>query len=152
MKIEGFPEIITEGYPRLMEVWDNEKNKDHPCHRIVIAKVPTFEYPYKTLDVNGSVTGYINAEDIPTNKQRTIEDGLIEGDIIVTNNRESLVLGVCGKVIFISESDNFEEVRASAYTLYELINQDYKLKQETIPEMTMEEVCAALGRKIKIKK
>ena len=65
---------------------------------------------------------------------------------------ESLVLGVCGKVIFISDSDNFEEVRGSAYTLYELINRDYKLKQETIPEMTMEEVCAALGREIKIKK
>ena len=120
--------------------------------RIVIAKVPASSYPYKIVDSEGAITGYVNAKDIPTNKQRTIEDGLIEGDIIVTNNRESLVLGVCGKVIFISESGNFEEVRGTAYTLYELINYGYKLKQETIPEMTMEEVCAALGREIKIKK
>ena len=156
MKIENYPEVITEGYPKLMRVWDINKESNHLT--LVICKVPDAPYPYKTLKASseGSIYAYKNAEDLPTTKPRTIEYGLVEGDIITNGNSERLVLGVCGKLIFVSNRDDFNAAY-SYYTLHEVIKEGWKLKQETtqtetIPEMTMEEVCAALGKEVKIKK
>lgn len=91
--------------------------------------------------------------EITFNQKRTIGDGLIEGDIIVSKARdERYVLGVSGKVIFLSYNRAFNSVSHHA-TLTDLIKNGYKLKQEIETEtLTMEQVCKELGREVKIKK
>ena len=69
---------------------------------------------------------------------RKIEDGLEEGDIIVSEYGDSCeVLGVCGKAIFLSKDFDYDEAEDHIYTLKWLIGQGYTLKdqeKETVKE------------------
>ena len=87
--------------------------------------------------------------------ERTIQDGLIEGDIIVDTNRyKRKILGICGKVIFISAHKNFTSV-GNYYTLERLIKNGFKLEEESenelIPEYTLEELKEKLGHNFILK-
>lgn len=65
------------------------------------------------------------------------------------------VLGVCGRVMFISYHDNKDEY-SSGYTKEQLIKYGYTIVspkvEEEVDEITMEELCKELGRTVKIKK
>jgi len=65
------------------------------------------------------------------------------------------VLGVCGRVIFLSSFLNKNHA-GNTYTKEELIKDGFTIVQdkveEEIPEYTMEEVCKMVGKEIKIKK
>jgi len=93
-------------------------------------------------------------------KKERAED-LKVGDIVIDNgdNQEKIVLGVLGKLVFLSGWDNFDS-SGGEYTFTELNSRlnsgSWKIKQEEIAEeveeLTMEEVCEKLGKTIKIKK
>lgn len=152
MKIEGYPEIITEGYPKVMLCWINDESKAKEY--LVTCKVPDADDPYKIINDCGLIGAFRYVKDLPNTKPRTIEDGLVEGNIIVRNSDERLILGVCGKAIFPSRINDFTTACSDFYMLCELIEAGWKLKvssqTESIPEMTMEEVCKALGKEVKI--
>ena len=91
-------------------------------------------------------------------KHRTIDD-LEEGDIIENNEvNKRKVLGVCGKVVFISIYSNYNKVSGGMYTIEEYKESGYKLVQpeeeETI--LTREEIAKKFGienvKHLKIKK
>ena len=92
-------------------------------------------------------------------KHRTIDD-LEEGDIIINNYNKRKVLGVCGKIYFISYYYGFSQVSniIYTYTIVGLKEKGYKLVQpeeekETI--LTMSEVAELVGvdvKHLKIKK
>ena len=90
-------------------------------------------------------------------KHRTIDD-LEEGDIIEREDDDKRkVLGICGKVYFVSYYDNFYEASDTTHTIEELKKEGYKLVQpeeeETI--LTMSEVAELAGvdvKHLKIKK
>jgi hypothetical protein len=80
---------------------------------------------------------------------RTIEQGLVQGDIVIdADNDKYEVLGICGRVIFLSDDNNFN-VASNQFTLEELINFDYKLYQpeeEDIVELTFQEISEGKGK------
>jgi len=85
---------------------------------------------------------------------RTIDD-LEQGDILVeVDGDECEVLGICGRVIFLSHSGSFEKIDSDTYTLEELKGLGMKLKQpeEEALEVTMEDICTMYGRTVKITK
>lgn len=89
-------------------------------------------------------------------KPRTIEDGLVFGDIVVSVACGRFkVLGVCGEVVFLSYPNNFDKV-GNFKTLSEIIELDFKLLQEPTEEetveMTVEEISKKLGKIIKVVK
>jgi len=69
---------------------------------------------------------------------RTIEDGLFEGDIIGNGDSERKILGVIGKDCYLLSSDNDFKSAEGAYTLKELLSDGYKLlKPETVKPKTV---------------
>lgn len=67
------------------------------------------------------------------------------------------VLGICGRVIFLSRENNFDVVGDILhYTLEELKELDYRIipeqPEEEAVEVTMKEVCEKFGKNVKIKK
>lgn len=60
MKYENF-EIITEGYPREMIVWDDEQEK---YRALVMCKIPSDLYPYCTINEYKEYDRYANAKEI----------------------------------------------------------------------------------------
>lgn len=94
-----------------------------------------------TRDNNGFYYSYmVSANDVEENaelfRNRTIHDGLKEGDLIKLSGRDNgnkKVLGICGEVIFTSLHVKYDEVGGN-YTLFELINMGYILvTDETLP-------------------
>ena len=80
-------------------------------------------------------------------------DNLEVGDILVSQYRSKKVLGICGLVYFLSDSD-CHNTSSKNYTIEE-IKDMYTLKQEEEPEdepeeLTMAELEKELGRKVKI--
>ncbi len=87
-------------------------------------------------------------------KPRTIEDGLMEGDIIITERgHKRLILGICGSAIMVSGNNNFKEASA-AFTAEELINRGYKIHQleqpKPVRKMTVAEVSELVGQTVEI--
>lgn len=77
---------------------------------------------------------------------------LKEGDFL-ENDGLYKVLGRVGDVVFLSQEDTFEYADSFYYTIYELKESDYLIVQpilEETNEMTLDEVCKALGKTIKI--
>lgn len=107
-------------------------------------------YPFKTMDqTDGSVAGgWGYAEEIPSNKFRSIEDGLLEDDIIVNpQGKKRKVLGICGKAIFLSSIADFTEATTYYFTLIELIKRGWKLDNQESKEveLTIEEIAKLKG-------
>lgn len=89
-----------------------------------------YEYCWKILSKNEDF--YDGKEDVKNLKflPRTIDD-LEEGDLIGDECGVVVkVLGICGKVCFLSEHDDFRTVDAAPYTLNELKEYGYTLKQD----------------------
>lgn len=103
-------------------------------------------YDYETA--NASYTALTSIKP----KERKIEDGLKQGDIVENINGKRKVLGVCGEVYFMSIVDDFN-MAATFNTLHEIIEDGYKLKQEevAIPEYTVKELIEKIGHEFKIK-
>lgn len=93
-------------------------------------------------------------------KERTIKSHpLEEGDVLFDlNDTKAKVLGVCGKVVFLSYRTDFESV-CYFRTQKELVTSGWKLYRPTtteqeIKEVTLDEVAKALGipvEKLRIK-
>ena len=143
---------------RPMLCWDNEESGAEEYH--VLAKVVEADskYQFKVLHDNGNVVGFKNAKEISKPKPRTIEDGLVEGDVIVNDNYIRTILGVCGKV-YLASSHNNPDYFHFGYTLVELIQHNYKLFVEPqvesaltsqVTEMTVAEISKALGKTVKV--
>lgn len=85
---------------------------------------------------------------------RTLDD-LEEGDVIVEDDGdETMILGVCGKVYFISLANDFNKADGSGWTLDELKADGYTLKQEEeeiveMTELTLDEVAKQLNIPVK---
>jgi hypothetical protein len=97
---------------------------------------------------------YKNAKPLPNSKPRTIEDGLEEGDIIVSTNNQRKVLGICGQVILISVSNKFNRA-AGSFTLSELIDNSYQLvqpesdpKSQDLVHLTIQDISEGKGKGI----
>lgn len=58
---------------------------------------------------------------------------LKQGDIIVDEYGEREVLGVCGRIVFISHEDEFGVADSIIYTIEELIEGGYTIKEEECP-------------------
>ena len=80
----------------------------------------------------------------PSSKPRTIEDGLKEGDVIILGKSRRKVLGVCGTMIFVSYSQNFEKAEPYGTHINEFIKADYKLETEKV-KVTLEEIAECKG-------
>ena len=75
------------------------------------------------------------------------------GDVYSNENCKRTVLGVAGKVIFMSDEN--QDRYSTAYTKEELIKLGYKVEEKVkkeVEEITMEELIKELGREVKIKK
>ena len=124
---------------------------------IKITDIIDDDYVYAILDENKQVIdscwGCFKDEDLePIEKTM---DNLEQGDILVDEVGDKIkILGICGLAYCISCNNNFDKARNSLYTLKELKDNGYKVYQEepeeTIPEMTVEEVQEKLGHKVKI--
>lgn len=85
-------------------------------------------------------------------------DTLQEGDVMLDSiGFERIVLGMCGKVIFLGNNDDgIIKSLSHHYTKEELINNKYTIKQSVetpvVEELTVEQVCKLLGKNIKIVK
>jgi len=80
---------------------------------------------YKDMDFNGNS----HVSDIKL-LARTLDD-LEEGDVIMDDSGdEVMILGICSKMHFVSEINNFKFADGLGYTLDELKNDGYTLKQE----------------------
>jgi len=131
--MENTEKVIFEGYPKRMMVWD-DGGEVH--ERIVLCYANGAKYPYKTANDEGAIASWQYAKDIAPEKPRTIEDGLVHGDVIVDRDGEkSKILGVCGDVFFRSSIGDFDVASSYPHTLKELIRKGWKLE----PELTTEE-------------
>jgi len=77
----------------------------------------------------------------------------VGNEISVSDGGIRTVLGVCGRVIFVSTDD--KDIFHGGYTKEELIEDGYTIVQkevEDIEEITVEEVCKRLGKTVKIVK
>lgn len=146
-----------------MLCWDNNESKAREYH--VLAKVTecTSDYKYKaicnknTYPDNPEFAGwgrggwvFKNAKPLPQSKPRTIQDGLVCGDMIAIGNSGGWrkILGICGDVIFISELNECN-ISTGHYTLNELINKGYKLYNEQpqeIVELTIQDISKGKGK------
>lgn len=84
-------------------------------------------------------------------KNRTIKD-LRQGDIIACGGIEREVLGVCGRVLFVSAVGNFDEASSCYYTIEELVDMGFRLKSEPEEalEVTMADLEEKYGKKVKV--
>ena len=139
--------VIFEGYPKRMMVWDNEMRE---VERIVLCVVKGDNFPYKTINSNGKVAGWQHAKEIATEKPRTIEDGLVQGDVIVVSGRKAKILGVCGDAIIRSWLGDFDTA-SNVHTLKELILDGWKLESEStteepaLVELTIQDISEGKG-------
>ena len=120
--------VIFEGYPKRMMVWNDGEEL---LERIVLCYANESKYPYKTVSDEGRIAGWQHARYIAPEKPRTIEDGLVQGDVIVfPDGEKAKILGVCGDVFIISTNGYFDTA-ADVYTLKELIRNGCNLESES---------------------
>ena len=122
----------------------------HVCQNLVsgINILERFGYKYTWVSNMGSGAFITNLK----LKEKTLDD-LEVGDILVGVYGNKKVLGICGLVYFLSDSD-CHNTSSKNYTIEE-IKDMYTLKQEEEPEdepeeLTMAELEKELGRKVKI--
>ena len=165
--------IKTEGYPKWIYVRSSCRECDK---RIAIGEILNSTDPFIFV-AESSTDDFLKggkifetylsnfAKDVPNvepvfpvNKNRTIEDGLEVNDIIIdTIDNEKKVLAVLNeenRVYLLSVLNEFDEA-AGAYTLSEIINGRFELKQQVdsdTVEMTVEEISKQLGKNVKIVK
>lgn len=132
----------------------NEDGKIYICQNMCDGGVADNKLGYKySWNIGNIKDTYISNSIkflLPTNKD--IKNGVQEDDILIDNRGERKVLGICGKVIILSECNEFDVVGES-FTLKELIEYGYILKKldiETIPEYTMEDAIKKMGYTFKI--
>lgn len=133
----------TTGYPKEMLV-GSTKGK-----RMVLGVTTNLATTYYlTIDKTGATRYFTEVEDLPNTKPRTIKDGLQYGDIIENDTHTRKVLGICGDVYLMSY-DNDNDLYNTGYTLIELINKGYILKQpeetKEIVELTIEDIAKLKG-------
>ena len=140
--------VIFEGYPKRLMVWDYGTGE---VERIVLCVVKGDKYPYKTVNDEGAIEGWQHARYIAPEKPRTIEDGLGQGDVIVSHNGEkSKILGVCGDAFIRSWTGNFDKA-SNVYTLKDLIRKGWKLESEltaqepALVELTIQDISEGKG-------
>ena len=140
--------VIFEGYPKRMMVWDDGTRE---VERIVLCVVKGEKCPYKTVNDEGAIAGWQHARDIAPEKPRTIEDGLVQGDVIVDRDGgKTKILGVCGDVFIRSWIGDFDKA-SSIYTLKELIRKGWKLESEltteepALVELTIQDISEGKG-------
>lgn len=142
--------VIFEGYPKRMMVWDDGMKEE--VERIVLCVVMNSKFPYKTLrEDNCEMASWQHAKYIAPEKPRTIEDGLIQGDVIVSpNGDKTKILGVCGDAIIRSWLGDFDAA-SSVHTLKELICNGCKLESEStaqepkLVELTIQDISEGKG-------
>jgi hypothetical protein len=105
-------------------------------------------------------TSHLSAENIQVTNLRPFEktwDTLEVGDEIVDKGGSiRTVLGICGRVIFVSYPNDKDSCLSGGYTKKGLIARGFTIVspkvEEEVEELTMEELCKELGRTVKIKK
>ena len=119
----------------------------------------SYKYSWYLLSKNDDY--YDGREEVANLKffPRTL-DTLEEGDVLLDpDGCKFMVLGICGKVYFLSEENDFSRAAYYPCTLEEL-KEDYTLKQEEveqeeqIQELTLEEIADKMGipvEKLRIK-
>lgn len=140
--------VIFEGYPKRMMVCDSGTGE---VERIVLCVVKNSKFPYRTVSDEGAIAGWQHARDIAPEKPRTIEDGLVQGDVIVNRDGDkAMILGVCGDVFFRSCIEDFD-IASYPYTLKELILDGWKLESESTAqepafvELTIQDISEGKG-------
>ena len=131
-----------------MMVWDDGGDVHE---RIVLCSINGDKYPYRTVNDEGAITVWQHARDISPENPRTIEDGLVQGDVIVSHNGEkSKILGVCGDAFIRSWTGNFDKA-SNVYTLKDLIRKGWKLESEltaqepALVELTIQDISEGKG-------
>jgi hypothetical protein len=110
-----------------MLCWTHDEQNAAEYH--VLAKITNSKSPfkYKAVDNDGYNIVFKHVKSLPN---RTIKDGLYQGDIIIDSEGHRIkILGVCGEVYLTSELNDFS-ISDNHYTLEELINREFKLVQE----------------------
>ena len=127
---------------------NDEIGKIGTIERVIIG----FNYPYC---IKGIKNAWCDEElELVEKSWDTLEVG---DEIKDDNGYSRWVLGLCGRVIFVSDLNN-KDANAGSYTKEELIRYGYTIVQpkeeETpeIPEYTMEEAIKIVGHNFKIKK
>ena len=145
-----------------MLCWDRVESEAKEYH--VLAKVTDCDtqYSYKVL-INtptdarniGRAHRFKNAKPLTTDELINSEFVLKEGDILIdSRGLRRKILGICGKVYFISVADDLEKINGS-WTLEQIISKGWELETQTesnTVKMTVAEVSKALGKEIKIVK
>jgi hypothetical protein len=141
--------VIFEGYPKRMLVW-NDGGTEH--ERIVLCCIPRLGLKYLTITDDGIPSGWYFAKDIAPEKPRTIEDGLVQGDVIVNRNGKKVkIMGISGEVIFTTYSNDWTTVCHTTETLNGLIKSGWKLESEstteepTLVELTIQDISEGKG-------
>ncbi len=121
---------------------------------LVIKKVIDEYYCAKPL-VGAQGNFYVNCIDPFLPRLKITWGEVKEGDFIENRGVKRKILGRLNDVIFMSDADNFNVSSPSFYTISELRQWNYLIVQpiqEETNEMTLDEVCKALGKTIKIVK
>lgn len=129
--IYEYKELKFESIMKPMIVWDSNEAAVHEVF-ITGKHLDGGAYPWTTIEG----TGWKNAKPIPQTKPRTIEDGLVKGDIIVQDSNEAVVLAVLENLVFRSMFDDNKVASNTVYTHEELIKLGFKLKQPEPTEST----------------
>lgn len=151
---------VGDTFPYTKEM-DEAKIKQKDCNasfsdsigdKAVITRVNSYRYDTNIAGVLdfASVDPYLPPTEI-TWETLKLGDVLIDEDGL-----EVSILGILGKIIFLSEF-NDRESTGNFYTIQECQKDGWKIVQPeptkpTIEELTMDQVCKELGREVKIKK
>lgn len=141
-------------------------NKFKVGDKVRFIKVDSGDCDFLKVGMVGEIVN-VDESDIPYNvkieglgknwsraNQVVLADEWTEGDILIEEDGcRRKILGIAGLVYILSRADEFDHA-LSYYTKAELVNLGYKKEgePEAVEELTMEEVCAQLGKTIKIKK
>jgi hypothetical protein len=141
--------VIFEGYPKRMMVW-NDGGTEY--ERIVLCCVPRLGRKYLAITDDGIPAGWHFAKDIAPEKPRTIEDGLVQGDVIVNAKGYKVeILGIAGEAIFTSFSDDLGRACQTIETKANLIKKGWKLELEStaqepaLVELTIQDISEGKG-------
>lgn len=129
--IYEYKELKFESIMKPMIVWGSNEADAHEVF-IIIKHLDGRQFPWVTT---GGIN-WKNAKPVPQTKPRTIEDGLVKGDIIVQDSNEAVVLAVLENLVFRSMFDDNKVASNTVYTHEELIKLGFKLKQPESTEST----------------
>ncbi|MBW3021683.1 hypothetical protein KY328_02085 [Candidatus Woesearchaeota archaeon] len=139
--------VDTTGYPKVMLCWQGDESE--AIEDVVLGELMDNSlYGYICASDN-----YINVKPLPDAAPRGIKDGLKYGDIVINDEGDQRkVLGVCDEAIFLSHINGFSIAAGSVYSIQELINMGYTLKQPKselkIVELTIQDISDGKGKGI----